>query len=157
MNYPVTLEGFEGQTIEVQSAGFVTSAKLLIGGQPAAKGPKRGEMLVRRNDGKEVIAVWKPQVLGLDVPQLVVDGKVVNVAEPLKWYIWVWSALPILLVFTGGAIGALAGIIGFSVNTSLFRSSLPGLAKFALSAVVSVVTVIAYFVLATLFLTVIGR
>jgi hypothetical protein len=51
----------------------------------------------------------------------------------------------------------LAGIIGFSVNTSLFRSSLPGIAKFALSAIVSVVTVIAYFVLATLFLIVIDR
>ena len=64
--------------------------------------------------------MWKPQVVGLDLPQLIVDGQTIHVAEPLKWYVWVWSGLPIMLIFIGGAIGALAGIIGFSINTNIF-------------------------------------
>jgi hypothetical protein len=127
----------------------VTGPKLLVNGQLAAKGPKRGALMVRRNDGREVIAVWRPQVLGLDVPRLQVDGKLVNVVEPLKWYVWVWSALPILLVFIGGAVGALAGFIGFAINTQVFRSSRPGVAKFALTAVVSVLAVVVYTALLT--------
>jgi hypothetical protein len=157
MNYPITLEGFEGQTIDVQTAGFLTGPKLLINGQPASKGPKRGQMLLRRNDGRDVIAIWKPQFLGLDVPQLAVDGKTIQVAEPLPWYVWVWSALPIILIFIGGALGALAGLVGFSISTSIFRSSLPGVAKFGLSAVVSVVTVIVYLVVVMVFLSSMGR
>jgi hypothetical protein len=157
MRYALQLEGFEGQTIEVQPAGIVSAAKLLLNGQPAARGPKRGQMTLRRNDGRQVIAVWKPQIMGLDVPRLQVEGKLVNVVEPLKWYVWVWSALPILLVFIGGALGALAGFIGFAINTQIFRSSLPGVAKFALTAVVSVLAVVAYLVVATLFYVMINR
>jgi hypothetical protein len=157
VNYPITLEGFEGQAIDVQTAGFLTGPKVLINGQPAAKGPKRGQMILRRNDGRDVVAVWKPQFLGLDVPQLAVDGKAIQVAEPLPWYVWVWSALPIILIFIGGALGAMAGMVGFSINTSIFRSSWPGPAKFGLTAVVSVVTVIVYVMAVTLFLAAIGR
>lgn len=150
MNYPVNLEGFEGQAIVVQSAGFLSGPKLLVNGQPAAKGPKRGQMLLRRNDGREVVAAWKPQFL--DVPQLSVDGATFRVTEPLEWYVWVWSGLPVLLIFIGGALGAFAGMVGFSVNTSIFRSSMPSAAKFGLTAVVSVVSVIVYVVAAVLFM-----
>lgn len=157
MNYALNLVGFEGQAIEVQSAGFLTGPKLLINGQPAAKGPRRGQMALRRTDGREVIATWKPQFMGLDVPQLVVDGSTVHVTSPLPWYVWVWSGLPIALIFVGGAIGALAGVIGFSINTRIFRSSWSAVAKFGLTGVVSLVTVVAYALLASVFLAALGR
>lgn len=157
MTYPIKLEGFEGQRLELQPAGVFAGPKLLVNGHPAAQGPKRGQMALRRNDGREVVAAWKPQFLGLDVPQLVVDGRSVRVVEPLPWYVWLWSALPILLVFLGGALGALAGFIGFAINTKLFRSSWPVAAKFGLTAVVSLVTVVIYFGVATLIYIAIGR
>lgn len=157
MNYPINLHGFEGQRIEVQSAGLLAGPKLLVNGQPAAKGPKRGQMSLRRDDGREVVAAWKLQFMGLDVPQLTVDGQTITVAEPLPWYVWAWSALPILLLFIGGALGGIAGAVGFSINTSIFRSSWPAVVKFGLSAVVSIGAVITYVVLAALFLTALGR
>jgi hypothetical protein len=156
MNYPVTLTGFEGQRVEVVPPGLVSGAKLLVNGQPAAAGPKRGQMLLLRDDGSQVIATWKPSALGFDVPKLVVDNQVVTVAVPLKWYQWAWAALPILLVFLGGAIGALCGIVGFSVNARIFRSGMNGVAKFAVTAVVSVVALAAYFVLAVLVTLLVG-
>ncbi|MBX0330885.1 hypothetical protein K2Z83_24825 [Oscillochloris sp. ZM17-4] len=157
MNYPINLEGFEGQSISVQTASFLAGPKLLVNGQTAAKGPKRNQMLLRRNDGREVVADWKPQFMGLDVPQIVVDGSTVSVTEPLKWYVWVWSGLPIILILIGGLIGAVAGMIGFSINTSIFRSAWPAMAKFGLTAIVSLTTVVAYISLAALFISAVGR
>lgn len=84
------------------------------------------------------------------LPRLVVDGQTITVVDPLPWYVWLWSGLPFLLIFLGGAIGAFLGLIGFSVNAKIFRSTWPMLAKFAVSAAVSVAAVVAYIVFATI-------
>ena len=156
MSYEVNIEGFEGQNIEV-NVSFWTGPKLLVNGEPAQKGNKRGELILQRNDGKQVVASWKPQVLGLDVPQLIVDGKITNLVEPLKWYKLVWGGLPALLVFLGGALGAIAGMIGFSINTKIFRTEMNDISKYLASGVISVLSVIAYFIAALIFSMLIGR
>ena len=81
----------------------------------------------------------------------------VNLVEPLKWYQIVWSGLPILLLFIGGAIGALAGLLGFSASARVFRSNLNGVVKYLVSAGVSLLAVVAYYIMATLFLMILGR
>lgn len=149
MNYALNLEGFEGQMLEVKPSGFFSGPQLLVNGQSAAKGPKRGQMLLSRSDGRAVVAHWKPQVLGLDVPQLEVDGKQFNVVEPLKWYEWIWGGLPILLIFLGGALGAVVGIVTFKVNTQIFRSASNLILKFILTAGVSALAVVIFLILAT--------
>jgi len=156
MSYKANIEGFEGQNIEV-IVSFWSGPKLLINGNPAPKGSKRGEMMLQRNDGKQVIASWKPQVLGLDVPQLIVDGKVTNLVEPLKWYQCVLGGWPVLLVFMGGVLGAVAGMIGFIINAKIFRTKMNDVLKYVISGAVSVLAVIAYFVAAIIFSLLIGR
>jgi len=150
MSYNPKIEGFEGQNIEVQ-VGFWTGPKLLINSEPAAKGIKRGEMIIQRNDGKQVTASWKGQALGLDIPQLVVDGKVIDLVEPLKWYQWVWGGWPIILLFAGGALGALAGMLSVVINTRVFRMEMNDILKYILSGIVAVLAVVAYFVAALIF------
>lgn len=150
MNYTANIEGFEGQNIEV-NVGFWAGPKLLVNGEPAQKGSKRGEMVLQRNDGKQVTAAWKPQSMGLDVSQLIVDGKAINLVEPLKWYQWVWGGWPVILVFTGGALGAIAGMIGFSINAKVFRTGMSDFLKYVVSGVVSVLAVAAYFIAAIIF------
>ena len=157
MNYSIQIEGFEGQNIEVQPPKLFDSPKLLVNGQRASSGPKRNQMVLRRNDGKEVIAFWKPRFLGLDVPQLSVDGKIIDVVEPLKWYERAWSGLSVLLIFSGGIIGGVVGFISFSINMKIFRSPLQTGAKYFASAGVSAAAVIIYFIVASLFLTAIGN
>jgi hypothetical protein len=58
MNFPLQVEGFEGQTIVVQTPGLISGASLLVNGQPAQKGKKRGELALRRSDGREVTVNW---------------------------------------------------------------------------------------------------
>ena len=143
MRYPVRLEGFEGQTLEIQPGGLFSGPKVFVNHQQAPKGKGR-EVILRRNDGTSVEARLKPSVFGLDVPQLVVEGKTIRVIDPLKWYVWVWIALPILLVFVGGALGGIVGALGLTTNAKIVRSKMTGLAKFVLTAVVSLFVVAAF-------------
>ena len=147
MIYTPSIEGFEGQKIEIKS-DFWSGYKLFINGQPAPKGLRRNEMLLQRNDGQNVTAVWKPQVIGLDVPLLLVDGKVIKLEEPLKCYQWLWGGLPITLVFFGGFVGALFGLLGFSFNAKIFRSSLNPFVKYLTALVVTFFIFIIYFAVA---------
>ena len=147
MSYPAKIEGFEYQNIEVQT-GFWTGPRLLVNGEPAPKGSKRGEMILRRDDGRQVTASWKPQFLGLDVPQLVVDGRTVQLVEPLKWYQWVWGGWPIVLLFVGGALGAIAGMLGAVINARIFRAEISEILKYVVTGVVSILAVLVYFVAA---------
>jgi hypothetical protein len=157
MGYQVKLEGFESQTIEAELDGIFSGPKLLVNGRPALKGKKRGQMTLQRDDGREVIATWKPQSLGFDLPQLVMDGQTVQLVEPLKWYQLLWSALPLLLIFFGGAIGGATGAIAAVINTRIFRySNLNVVLQFIITGVVSVLAGVVYLVVASLFLRAVG-
>jgi hypothetical protein len=156
MQYPVEIEGFEGQSIEIKAPGFLSGPKLLVDGQPAPKGPKRNQMLLRHSSGTEMVASWKPRLLGLDVPSLVVEDQTISVVDSLKWHEWLWCALPMLLIFGGGAIGASIGFIGLYINIKLFRSSLQGAAKYLVTGAVFVASFIIYGILAVLIAMAIG-
>ncbi len=156
MSYIAKIEGFEYQNIEAL-VSFWSGPKLLVNGEPAAKGNKRGEMILQRNDGKQVTASWKPQFFGLDVPQLIVDGKTINLAEPLKWYQWIWGGWPVLLLFIGGALGAITGMIAVAINAKVFRAEMSGVLKYLVSGMVSVLAVVAYFIVALILSFLINR
>jgi hypothetical protein len=145
MAKPLQLEGFEGQNIEVVPAGFLTPAKLLVDGMPAPKGKKPGENRLIRNDGREVVVKWKPQIL--DMPKLVIDGKTIDIIKPLRWYELVWVALPVLLIFKSRAFAGFMGLIAYIINAKIFRSDLGILSKYALSLLVSLLAVLAFYLL----------
>lgn len=136
MRYQINLRGFEGQTIEVQSPGLLTGAKLFINGELAPRGAKSGHMVLRRNDGKDVNVQFRG--FFLDVPDLVVDDEIVQVVEPLEWFEWVWNCLPLLIVIIGRIIPLIIAFVAISLNLSLFRRGESRLAKFGLTGLVSV-------------------
>jgi hypothetical protein len=150
MDYQLDIAGFEGQKIVAQ-VSFWAGVKLLVDGTPAKKGAKRGDMLLQRSDGTQVVAHWKPQFLGLDVPQLVVDGRTIDIVAPLKWYQWIWGCWPVLLIATGGALGAIAGVIAAAINVNLFKTKMNPALKYLLTAVVSILAVVVYLVAAVIF------
>ena len=95
--------------------------------------------------GSKVIATWRNNFL--DVPNLFMEGKVIRVVEPLKWYEWIWNALPVALVFVGGALGGALGFLAVSINISVFRSQQDGILKYSITGVVSFIAVFLYLVL----------
>jgi hypothetical protein len=142
MGYKVAIEGCEGKNIEL-AFSFWTGSKLLINGQKAPRGTNRKEMLITRDDGTTMVATWKSRSLGFDIPNLLVNGKEIQIAPSLKWYEMTWCGLPLLLIFVGGGLGAIIGVLAFFFSTGIFRSNLNVFVKFFFSAVL---TVTAYFI-----------
>ena len=150
MQHYVPAEGFEGRQLVVESAGLFSGPRLMLDGRPASKGPKRGQLLLRRNDGVDVIAQLRGVFVD-PIPQVTVDGKRIKIAEPLPWYVWVWSGLPIVLLFMGGALGAGLGMAAMMINGRIFRTNVHGALKFAITGAISLVTTLLFFTLAIIF------
>jgi hypothetical protein len=147
MQHYVQAEGFEGRQLVVESSGFFSGPRLLLDGQPATKGPKRGQLLLRRNDGVDVIAQLRSVFID-PIPQITIDGKTIKIAEPLPWYIWVWSGFPLVLLFIGGALGGGLGAAAMMINGRVFRTDMPGALKFAITGAISLVTILVFATLA---------
>ena len=145
MGYKVNAEGFEGQDIEI-IVSFWTGVKLLVNGEKAGKGPKRGQLLLKRNDGKEVIATLKQKMLGLDVPQIEIEGKTIELVKPLIWQQWLFAGSPVVVLFLGGALGAAIAMVGVYLNLKLFRSELSDVLKYVLSIVVTASLIVGYLI-----------
>jgi len=145
MGYKVNAEGFEGQDIEIV-VSFWTGTKLLVNGEKAGKGLKRGQLLLKRNDGKEVIAMLKQKMLGLDVPQIEIDGKIIDLSKPLTWQQWLFAGSPVVVLFLGGALGAAIAIVGIYLNVKIFRSELSDVLKYILSIVVTASLIVGYLI-----------
>ncbi len=144
------IEGFEGQDIVIKSS-LLSGTRMYLNDQKVPKGQRWGEMALTRNDGRVVPAMWKQQMLGFDTPQLVVEGKTIQLIEPLKWHEVVFAGLPIILVFLGGLLGAIVGVLAFTASTSIFRSGINKFSKYALAGLITIFAVLIYLVLATAF------
>ena len=136
MDIPILADGFEGRDLKLRPAGFISGPVLLIDGAPAKK--ENGAHTLRRNDGTEVTAKLKSNVLD-PVPQLLFDGHLVHLVRSLQWYEYMWMSLPIpvLLILDGGPIGAAFSIIALYAGARVFRSGHGTLGKYALSTAVS--------------------
>lgn len=146
MEFPIQTEGFENRNLILKAGGFWKGARIWIDGQPAARGPKRGYYLLKRNDGQEVPARFRGF---LDpIPPVEIDGRLFHVVEPLKWYQWIWLAWPVLLIFLGGFLGGLLGGGALVTNTRIFRENINGVLKYFVTGVVSVLAVVLFVIIA---------
>jgi hypothetical protein len=137
MRYQLNLVGLSDRRVEVEASVF-GGARLLVDGQPAPKGPKRSQFLVRGTDGRDSVVELKT-IVPDPVPQVLWAGQTIRLEEPLKWNQWLWVGVPLLLVFLGGAIGGLVGAVAVTLNGRIVRSNLSGILRYAATAFVSVV------------------
>lgn len=100
MRYIITPTGFANQTLEVVTSGIGGNAKLMVNNQLVIA-KKRQPMMLRRDDGQEVEAVWKKDLFGIDVPNIIIDGSLIQVAKPLPVAAKVWCFLPLVFIFIG--------------------------------------------------------
>ena len=148
MDYPIDgIPGLEGRKVLLRPAGFFSSVKLIVDNEELKS--KWGKFTLPRNDGTEAQAQLRSNFVD-PIPQLVVDGKVYSAVKPLAWYELVWSGLPILLLFIGGALGAFCGLIAAYSNSRIFRSSLHPVLKYVVTGAVSVAALVVWFIVALL-------
>ena len=83
------------------------------------------------------------------------------VPEPPKpklvWYEQVWIALPIGLVAVGGAIGGLCGGAAWAINKKVFQKTESVVLRYLWTGLISAAAVIAYIVLAAVFVSLVRR
>ena len=147
MDISIQHEGFGGRGLAVRTAGFFKRPRLLIDGNEV-KG-KRLRYTVRDNSGKEVPIRLKANFLD-PIPRVEIASNIIDVARRFRWYEYVWMGLPILLVFAGGGhggLGILIGLMAVHSSTRVFRSERRPLAKYALSALISLAAVSVFVVL----------
>jgi hypothetical protein len=119
--------------------------KLLLNDAVVKK--EKGRYSVTSDSGAEKLIQMRYNLVD-PVPKLKIDGEAVNLLEPLQWYEYAWSGLPILLVFAGGMLGGLVGGIATMANGRLFRSERGSIAKYGLAGLITVSAAVIFFVLA---------
>ncbi len=172
MATPVSLPGFEGRTLTVESSVWSGQPRLTLDGIPIkptsqtgvivnqaeapisppapgvkpAKG-KRNEFVLRQNDGREVLVRVKPAFPD-PAPMLEVNGQTIRTARPLTPFEWIWAGFPLVLLALGGAIGGGIGAFAAVTNISLIRDESKGALRYVLCAIITFFAFVAYFSLA---------
>ncbi len=152
MRYQLNIPALPGRKVEVELPGIFSSATILVDGQPATKAAKRGKFFIRATDGRESLIGLKTSFLD-PVPQVLWVGRTIKVVEPLAWYQWLWTAIPLVLVFLGGAVGGALGGVAMVFNIRILRSDMGGILRYALVALLSFGSFGAYIFFAGLFLS----
>ena len=142
MDLPIKHDAFAGRGLTLRTAGFFKGTRLIIDGREV-----KGKCLrfsLRDNSGHEREIRLKTN--GLDpVPKVQIGDQTIELARPLAWYEYLWMAIPIALVFVGGGLGALFGLVGVYSSARIFRSDRGTAAKYGLSALISLGAALAFF------------
>jgi hypothetical protein len=145
MRIEVQHPAFKRRHLSVETASVFRTPKLLLNDAVVKK--EKGRYSVTSDSGAEKLIQMRYNLVD-PVPKLKIDGEAVNLLEPLQWYEYAWSGLPILLVFAGGMLGGLVGGIATMANGRLFRSERGSIAKYGLAGLITVSAAVIFFVLA---------
>ena len=148
MQIEVQHPSFKTQRLTVETASWFRGPRLLVNG--AVEQKKKGRYTVTSDSGAEISIQLKYNFLD-PIPKIKIGDEIVELASPLKWYEYVWIGIPIVLVFSGGAIGGLVGVVAAIASGKIFRGNNGSAAKYGLSALITLGSFIAFVVLATVF------
>jgi hypothetical protein len=108
---------------------------------------KRGRFEVRDDADKTRVVELKGRFID-PLPTFSIDGESVALGRPLAWYEYAWLGLPIVLVTVGGALGGALGFGAAYSSARIFRSERSGLAKYALTGLISLSAAIIFLAVA---------
>lgn len=130
MQIEVQHREFKKQKLTVETAGWFHGPRLLLNGTIVPIQKKR--YTVKADSGVEISIQLKYNYLD-PIPKIKIAEEIVELANPLKWYEYMWMGIPIVLVVSGTAIGGLLGIMGGNASGRVFRNERGSLAKYGLS------------------------
>lgn len=126
MKYKFSIPEHPETVIEIDISPWSGKQNVLVNGHPAKQSAqskrRKPEFLIPDSTGTEKTLELKSSLFG-DLTAFL-DGEKIQVTPPLKWYQYIFGGLPIILIFTGGAIGGIFGVLGSLSNYSVLRSKL---------------------------------
>ena len=135
MDIPIKHKAFANRGLALRMAGVFKGPQLILDGRKV-KG-KRLRFSVRDNSGVPCEIRLRSNYID-PIPKVQIGDQTLELASPLAWYEYVWMSIPIVLVFSGGVIGAMFGIAGVYSSARIFRSDHGTGAKYVLSALFSI-------------------
>ena len=75
----------------------------------------------------------------------------------LAWYEQIWLALPFVLIAVGGAVGGACGGAAWAINQKVFRATQQPVLRYLWTALISAGALVSYLILASLFLSLLGK
>ncbi|GAA1726571.1 hypothetical protein [Aeromicrobium alkaliterrae] len=137
VRYAYDVPGFEDRSLEVEVTTLGTKRLFLDGAPP----PRQGSFTLTRTDGTQVEARFTAVNLGLDVPQLLVEGRTYDAVAPLPGWHVAWAAAPVLLVFVSCLVGLVVGVLVGFVNIQILRRVEPPWRALLVTGAINVVVV----------------
>ncbi len=136
---------FQRRKLKVRTAGFFKGHTLLLDDVEIKK--VGGKYLLENDAGSQVIAKLKTNFVD-PIPYVELGGETVRLARPLTWYEYTWLALPVALMFVGGALGGAIGVLGAMFNARVIRSERSTAARYGLAATGTVASFAVFFLAA---------
>lgn len=134
MDLPVPDSRFRRQKLALRTASLLSSSRLLVDDLPAERSGSNYALI--DDDGNAVRARLLTHPVD-PIPRVEVGDKIHQLVPPLRWWEYVWMALPIALTFIGGTVGAFLGFSAAYVNTRVFRLPYPKAVSYLLTGVVT--------------------
>lgn len=154
MDYPFEHPEFQSRRLALRTSGFFAAPRLVVDGAEVV-GSKR-KFSVHDDQGRPRELKLKAHFLD-PIPKVVIDGTAIDLVRPLAWYEYTWMGLPILLVVSGGALGALFGMLAGYSSTRIFRSDRGPVAKYVVSGAISLGAVVGFLAIVTAIQLLIAR
>lgn len=155
MLVPVNHPLLECKVVQVKTPGLIKGPLLMVDSKIAEKEAKNTYQ-VRALTGEPVTIKIKPSFFD-PIPKIEINGEAVELARSLTWYEMVWLCVPVMMIFTGGAIGGGLGAGAAYLNAHLFRSELSTPLKYAATFGVSTLSFIIYIAAATAIVVMLGK
>ena len=127
----------------LRTAGIFSGPKLIVDGN-IIEGKKNKYELV---NGTMIELKHK---FADPIPDVLIDNTKVEIAPRIKGVEYFWAAMPIALLFIGGALGGLLGALATYLNFHIFRNTKNIVRKYIFTFLVTISTVLLFMVLAGL-------
>lgn len=111
MNYKFQLQGFPASNFEMETSLWTGNSKLLMDKTPIDQSKEKGKPFLIPSPDGSITKAFPKQSLPEFVPILEIDGVKNQIVEPLKWYQTFIGGLPVTLLFIGGAVGGVIGVV----------------------------------------------
>jgi len=136
----ILIAGSVFRRAKVSQDGTIIPRKLVI-----LKGLNKYAVMDDKGNPRELVLKFR---IYDPIPKITMDGIEIIVAKKLKWYEYVWSCLPLIMVF-GGGLGALIGLIASFSNVNVLRKDKPTPYRYGISGAITVLAFVVFSVLAT--------
>lgn len=142
---PISIDGVAGPIVVTTNA-FWGRPRVTVGGVPAPRTGNRQYALPAAAGG--AIEATVRSAFADPYPTVEVNGVRHRTGPAVPLVLRVMTLLPVLLVAVGGALGGLAGGLGFVANSAVARTRIPSAVKALIMVGVSVVAYFVWLVLA---------